>query len=229
MLLCAIQKVFNLILDAIFPKTCFGCAGQGSYFCVVCITTTPRQIKQRCIVCQKPSLLGLTHPKCSNTITPDKLTTIFNYNTFPIKNLIIAGKYQFVREIFIIFAQILCNEIKLENNFIVCDIPLSNKRRRWRGFNQTTIMAQKFAQAKAVGYLSLLVRKKNTRVQKDLSKPHRALNLRNAFQIQPAITLSEQVIIFDDVITTGTTFLEATKVLKKAGVKYVWCIAIAQD
>ena len=224
-----ITKLLSLILDSIFPKACFGCDSTGSYFCDECIKTTPRQNTQRCIVCQKLSLAGLTHPKCKNTITPDQLITIFNYNQRPIKQLIIAGKYRFVKDIFILFGNILATELNIDRSFTICEIPLSRGRQNWRGFNQTKILAEQLSRLKSIECLELLNRHKHTRVQKDLSKQEREFNLRNAFSINKQAMIPDRVIVIDDVTTSGTTFLEAAKALKRAGAKFVWCIAIAQD
>lgn len=198
----------------------------GSYFCSDCQMQTLRQITQRCICCQKPSLQGFTHPKCFGKYKPDRLVSMYDYRTFPIANLLISGKYQFIPEIYLILGTSFTEFLLKENltDFTVCVIPLSKKRERWRGFNQSGLLACQLP----IPIQPLLMRSKHTKTQKDLNKLQRSKNLKNAFTFC-GDSVPEKVILIDDVVTTGTTLLEATSVLKHAGIKEVWCLAIAQD
>lgn len=227
-----LQQTGSTLLDLIFPKFCLGCRRLGTYFCKDCRINAPYQLTQRCIVCQKPALAGFTHPKCISKNKPDRLVTLYDYKTRPIAELIVAGKYQFVKEIFILlgtsFAEFLQSSVLPINNFEVTSIPLSKRRQRWRGFNQAEIIANTISQTYGLPQAQLLTRVKHTKIQKDLNKSQRLRNLKNAFEFNHT-SVPERVILIDDVVTTGTTFLEATVVLKRAGVKQVWCLAIAQD
>ncbi len=223
-----LKQTGNFLLDLVFPKFCFGCKQIGTYFCSECVTKTPLQLMQRCIVCQKPALEGFTHPKCTGKYKPDRLFSLYDYRTKPVAELIITGKYQFIPEIYQLlgtrFSEFLLKSPIGFREFVVCSIPLSKKRLRWRGFNQSEILAAMFP----VQAANLLMRTKHTQTQKDLNKLQRLSNLKNAFQFTSE-TIPEKVILIDDVVTTGTTFLEATSILKHSGVKQVWCFAVAQD
>lgn len=223
-----LEQSGSILLDLVFPKTCLGCWKIGSYFCGGCASEVPLQMIQRCIVCQKPALEGFTHPKCAGKHKPDRLFSLYNYQSRPISNLIITGKYHFIPEIYQLlgtrFAEFLLNSPISINEFVVCPIPLSKQRERWRSFNQSNILAEQLSITK----LNLLARSKNTKTQKELNKLQRLHNLKNAFQFI-GDQIPEKVILIDDVVTTGATFLEATAMLKQAGVRQVWCFAIAQD
>ncbi len=201
----------------------------GTYFCNACIARTPLQKELRCIVCQKPSLNGFTHPKCKTKFTPDKLTTLYNYQSFPIARLIISGKYNFIQEVFSIFGTLLATNISFNHTFTFVPIPLSQKRKRWRGFNQSHVIVQKITDLGDYKSSNVLIRTKHTLTQKDLQKQQRLQNIKNAFEVDHLIDIPEMVVLIDDVTTTGSTLIEATHTLKLAGVTYVWCIAIAQD
>lgn len=232
-MLSVFKFLFNAILEAVFPKVCFSCASSGSYFCNECIYATHKQDFQKCIMCQKPSLQGLTHPKCKTPYSPDRLISIYNYNTLPIKQLIISGKYQFVKDIFVVFGNIISNEIKSIdkiNEYIICPLPLHIKRKRWRGFNQSEVLAKTISANLNISLNHSLVRNKATKVQKDLSKIARAKNVFNAFSVEQSENIkNKNIILIDDVTTTGMTLRAASKVLKRSGAKYIWCITIAQD
>jgi competence protein ComFC len=76
----------------------------------------------------------------------------------------------------------------------------------------------------------LLQRIKNTKTQKDLTRAERFTNIARSFTLADgqAIT-NKNIILIDDVITTGATLLEAVKVLKSAGASQVWCLTLARD
>lgn len=219
--------MITFLLDLLFPKFCFRCENYGSYFCAECIWLTPRLLIQLCVVCQKPSLAGLTHPKCVGKFLPDRLTVLYDYHTYPIANLIVQGKYNFVPDIFKGLGRLLASELICPPDFTVIAVPLSIKRKRWRGFNQTEIIAKVFAETHQLAYCDSLKRIKNTKTQKDLSKSARLKNMSAAFLFEGKAP--EKILLIDDVATTGATLLSATKALKQAGAKYVWCVAIAQD
>src|SRR6478672_4409644 len=113
------------------------------------------------------------------------------------------------------------------SNFVVCAIPLHTTRMRWRGFNQSEIAARIFCQGLNIPYCPLLTRTKNTKTQKNLDASSRKANMANAFVC--SYQSPPNVILIDDVCTTGQTFLEATASLKQAGAHRVWCISIAKD
>lgn len=107
----------------------------------------------------------------------------------------------------------------------IIPIPLHPQRRRERGFNQAAEIAAHFQRALSIPLdLKSLTRPISTKAQSSLDFNERRKNIRNAFVYDgPAY---EHVILFDDVITTGTTIREATRILKKAGIKKVsiWTI-----
>jgi competence protein ComFC len=76
----------------------------------------------------------------------------------------------------------------------------------------------------------LLIKKKSTTSQVELSVGERKQNLSGVFSISPNILISQypNIILFDDVFTTGSTLKEATNVLKRFGVKQVWGMTLAR-
>ena len=71
---------------------------------------------------------------------------------------------------------------------------------------------------------------KNTKTQSTLVATERVENIKNAFKIiDNNIVENKNVILFDDIITTGVTVNEISKILKKAGAKKVLVLIIAKD
>lgn len=219
--------------DLIFPEQCFSCEAWGNFICYNCSQTLKSQLHQRCIVCQKPSLGGWTHPKCKTKFTVDRLITIFDYHDQTISRLIIMAKLALVPEIFSELAHGGCNRLIIQSSdlqqFVLCPIPQTRSKARWRGFNQSELIAKKISHRFNLAIDKLLVKSRITRQQKELNRTQRYLNLQNAFLVTQSEYIPQQIILIDDITTTGSTFIEAAKVLKKAGAKTVWCLAIAQD
>ena len=104
-------------------------------------------------------------------------------------------------------------------------IPLHPKRLKERGFNQSNIIARQLSKALGIPQTSALTRVKDTPHQIGLSEKQRKSNLNNAFRLEQ--NLPQHIALVDDVVTTGSTITEATKLCLKQGVKQVdvWCLA----
>ena len=102
-------------------------------------------------------------------------------------------------------------------------VPLHNARERERGYNQSKILAEEISELTFLPLLDkVLIRKKNTRDQTNLNAEERERNVRGAFVVRDNIELKgKKVILVDDVMTTGATLKECSRVLKEAGVKEV--------
>lgn len=227
------SNLSSYILDIFFPKQCLNCGAWGKYICGNCQDNLLLTDFQRCIVCQKNSLHGFTHPKCQNSLTPERLISIFRYQDKLISKLINSAKLAMVAEIFNELAEIAVQHFTIANSsykyFTLCPIPLQKKKQRFRGFNQSEIICQVIAQKLNLAIDKVLFKQKATKQQKLLGKDERHTNIQNSFKIIIPQSLPDKIILIDDIVTTGSTLLEATKVLKRAGVKEVWCLALAQD
>ena len=231
-LLADVKKLF---LETLFPITCFSCNKEGVFLCAACQPKL-KSAHQVCIACKKPSLAGLTHPKCLSPLMADQFISFFDYRDNLVSKLIIRGKYYFIPDIFKLFAEMLVPKLQTEfpllvnKNTALVPIPLHKWRQRWRGFNQAQILCQTLGGKLEMGTENLLERRRFTRTQKDLKKEERQKNTANAFRLSPNARLAlTQVILVDDVATTGATLLEAVKVLKRNGAEKVTCLTIARD
>ena len=111
----------------------------------------------------------------------------------------------------------------------VLPIPLSAQRLAQRGFNQAWLLAQKLSPTKAD--VGLLLRTRHTPAQSSLPRAERLSNLVGAFAIEPlraAQVQGRQVVLVDDVMTSGASLHTAAKVLKLAGAAQVSAIVLAR-
>lgn len=190
-------------------------------------------VEQRCIVCQLPSRYGFTHEYCHTNDSPDRLTTIFDYRDKLVSKIINTTKLALVSELVTELSLVAVNKIGVENmeinNFVLCPIPMTRLKRRFRGFNQSELITKVFAQELNLPIDPLVAKSRSTKQQKVLNKEQRQKNLQSSFKILYPESIPSNVILIDDVSTTGSTFIEVAKTLKTAGVKNVWCLALAQD
>jgi ComF family protein len=229
--------ISGLVFDTLFPIYCLSCKSQASeYYCADCVKKLSLVLAQACLVCRKPSLAGFTHPGCRNSITPNLSFNLYDYHDKNISKGIILGKYKFITKIYKQLGIELALTIKQQFDFILNDIdyivpiPLARLRQRWRGFNQAEILAEKLSLVSEIQIMKLLLRKKNTKTQKDLPQEARFKNMRGAFGIAPNIEINgKNIILIDDVCTTGATLRQAVKTLKQAGANKVNCITLAAD
>ncbi len=122
--------------------------------------------------------------------------------------------------------------LKLDfEKFIVTPMPLSKKRFRKRGFNQSELIANIFSEKMRLPVCSsALARVKHTQPQAEMPDwDQRGENIAGAFAvIDPAQIAGKNIILIDDVSTSGSTLAEAAKVLKKAGARTIIGLVIAK-
>lgn len=117
----------------------------------------------------------------------------------------------------------------LLNAHFLIPIPLSIERLAQRGFNQSQILAQHLSPQKT--QFQTLLRLKNTAPQSTLKRSQRLTNLTGAFAVAPlkaASLRSKNILLIDDVVTSGATLNFAARVLKQAGASHVGALVLAK-
>jgi ComF family protein len=106
--------------------------------------------------------------------------------------------------------------------------PLHSARERLRGYNQAERLARVVGRELGIRVRTDLIRRvKHTRPQVGLDGDERRGNLDGAFEANESVVKGLAILLIDDVSTTGTTFRECAKVLKKGGAKAVYCLGLA--
>lgn len=118
--------------------------------------------------------------------------------------------------------------LNFSDNLIV-PVPLAKRRLRWRGFNQAELLARQVAEKYKLELdRGSLVRIKHKKPQAKLSEIRRLENVKECFSWQGGDLNKRNVILLDDVVTTGATLNECAKVLKAAGAGQVWGLVVAK-
>jgi competence protein ComFC len=226
-------------LDYIFPKRCVGCGRIGRYICNTCrkliIPVAPNECV--CPVCDRRALAGITHPRCRGRYAPDGLTSFFYYNTVT-REAIRTIKYRFVRDVaseFVDLIPLSAYEIRSlvgATKTALVPIPLHTSRLRYRGFNQSETLGDLIAKRLSIPIRNdLLLRIKVTTPQVEKrNREKRLQNIHNVFSISSDFIASQyrNILLFDDVFTTGATMRAAAGVLKRHGVQFVWGVTMAR-
>ncbi len=113
-------------------------------------------------------------------------------------------------------------------NTLIMPVPLSKRRLKWRGFNQAEIIAEIVAKEFDLELENTnLKRTKNTKPQAKLNEIERRSNLLNCFEWVGGNLNGRDIILIDDVATTGSTLNECAKVLKQASASEIWGLVVA--
>ena len=216
-----------MFVNFLFPKRCLGCGKNGKYFCSSCI----KKIKPL-----EPQIY-------SGIDAIDGLFCIFPYQGI-IRKAILKLKYNFVSDLANEFNDLAARLLKLpifdcSDCLTLIPIPLHWHRKNWRGFNQVEILGKRFTQRLKINFSpDLLVRVRATKPQARLkgkqAKQKRKENVKDAFRINPKYSLNilisqyPNILLFDDVWTTGATMKECARVLKNAGAKKVFGLTLTR-
>ncbi|MCX8008919.1 MAG: ComF family protein [Patescibacteria group bacterium] len=223
------------LLDLIFPKFCVGCGEIGSYICPSCKKTIEPIVDTICPMCDRQTIHGQTHISCKKSHSMDGLISCFRYKGV-IQKLIKRIKYQFVSDCMKDLVGLCVQYINFLDTYsflqdaTVVPIPLHPTRLRYRGFNQAAVFGKALAHVCNLSFTdALLRRKRSSRPQVEMkTKKERIKNINDMFEVCEKTSIPSVVLLVDDVFTTGATMRDATKALKRCGVKTVWGFTIAR-
>ena len=228
------------ILDFIFPKRCVNCKKYGSYLCQNCFIYLSFDVKNLCLLCDKPTFNSLTHPMCKRKHSIDGCFSALTYNKTTQK-LIYNFKYKpYLKDLTAVLSDLFYesiiqneyfnNELK-KSGWVFSPIPLSSSKLKKRGYNQSEILAKELSKKFNFPVQNVLKRVRETKTQVGLSNIDRKLNIKGVFDLnnQKSIIKNKNVFLVDDVVTTGSTLNEAANVLKRNGAKRVIGLTLARD
>lgn len=216
------------LIEALLPTRCIRCGVEGTAWCQSCQTIDPvPAVGALCPVCHDRKF-GVCVP-CRTSSALDSLVALYRYehdNT--IGQLIRDFKYQHAESLVKLWqATVVLGDTKY-GSAVVIPVPLFSRRERERGYNQSALIGQVLANNCGFSINKTgLVRIVDTSPQADLDRPKRLTNVANAFAWQSAERAPHEVLLVDDIFTTGATMQTCARVLKEAGSKIVHGFTIA--
>lgn len=110
----------------------------------------------------------------------------------------------------------------------ILPVPISKKRRRKRGYNQSEIIAKELGRLCNLPVdTTSVIRKKETSPQKELGQKERKKNLENAFVLKASWKSCQNILIIDDIYTTGNTIQSLARAIKENGNHKIWFFTIS--
>lgn len=232
-----VREWIKTLIDWSFPRRCPVCHRPphppGYRICRDCMQKLSFVRGGICLKCGK-SLFDRGDAICSDCRNLPKSFeygfALLNYNEAA-SEAMSALKYRNKREYIEIFADLIVlrygEEIKKMEADALIPVPLHRSRQRKRGFNQSALLAKRIGEALEIPVeCGFLQRKKKTRAQKELDPKARLKNLSEAFTCEKLPTDLENLIIIDDIYTTGSTIEACTLALKAAGARKVYYLAV---
>ena len=231
------RRAFEAISDLIFPRRCAVCdrpvdrLGQG--VCLKCKSQIQDIQAPFCMKCGKQ----LNEPQqeyCNDCLIRKHFylqgKALYDYGSMA--DSIFRFKYMGRQEYAGFYGKELYDRYGFWLHAVRPDalvpVPIHASRKRKRGYNQAELLAVELSKHSGIPVNSkLIIRKKKTKPQKDLTIQERQNNLKKAFKIcQNDVKLST-IVIIDDIYTTGSTIDDMAKLLMASGIQKVYYVALA--
>jgi ComF family protein len=226
-----VKRYFNDLLNFLFPE-----------LCVICSRTLVAQEQEICLHCINDLPLTYFHLDNENPISKIfwgrkdvvMATAMYHYGKGnKIQKYLHALKYQnhpyLGKKAGLVYGNVLKNNLEISQCDFIIAVPLHDLKLKVRGYNQSQVFAEGLSESLEIPILNnVLNRIKNTATQTKKTKEERAKNVKGVFEIKNSDALKgKNIILVDDVVTTGATLEECCAELNKIeGLKiYILCIA----
>jgi len=218
------------LLDLCFPPTCAACreprSSSGGPFCLSCA----RALEPVPPGCQRCGLPGPDRMCGACRTSPPAFDALHAAGLFggPLADAIHAFKYQDRPALARTLGAWLADQVGIPVGAAIVSVPLGSHRRRARGYDQAALLARALARC-ARGRLRRrwLQRVRETAPQVGKSREERARNVTGAFHASADVAGMDLVLV-DDVVTTGATVRACAEALKSAGARSVTVVSLAR-
>jgi len=230
--------MFKFLKDLVAPKKCYSCNKEWHFLCEKCLSNMSNY-EPICYLCKGRSEHFNVHESCKDNVYYDKVIILSHYKNEKISKLIKDLKFYKKKDIAEDFWYYL-SELFFENviyknvdNFIIIYPPMwfFKKIKRW--YNHSEIISKYISKKTNIKLWNWYIKKiKTTWQQSKLKRQERIVNLKDSFKINNSYMDKidkKTFIIVDDVISTGSTINEISKILKANWAKKVIWLIVASD
>ncbi|QEK38928.1 ComF family protein [Candidatus Nesciobacter abundans] len=229
------------IVDIINPKYCYSCSNevQEDGLCNSCWKEITFIHNPSCIRCSNPfpheiSEFALCASCINKEFNLDKIKSAMKYDSFS-KKIIMLYKNHNATYMAKFFAKILvsCGKPLLDRTDIIVTVPIHFWKMVWRGYNQTSLIAKHVSDISNKTFLKTgILKTKFTQSQSNYNQLQRQKNIKDTFEvngIHKQEIKGKNILIIDDMITTGATMEECARILKLSGAKKIFGLTIAKS
>jgi len=227
------DKLVELVVDSFFPRRCVGCGRLGGFFCPECLGKLSRLLPPLCPKCGRPQASGIVCPNCWQIQTEiDGIRSLFRFDDI-IRKAIHQLKYRNLKAISPCLAELLADYLisnPLPGEALIC-VPLHPRRLRERGYNQSNLLARRLSERIDLPVIeNCLIRVTQTQPQvRAADVEERRRNVADAFMCRDERVNGRQIILVDDVCTSGATLESCAVALKNKGATSVWGLTLARE
>lgn len=239
------MAMLHALLDLLLPPVCLACderidpRDKARFVCPRCksrLRAVPAPSCPRCGASRRQTgrTAGESCPECQTWPETLRYARASCLLFPPADHLVHQLKYSGWRRLAEPMAERMAN-LPLPSECADCrmciPVPTSRRRIRERGYNQAGLLAAAFARATGRELVPALVRSAASTSQTGLQPVKRRANVAGAFRLDPVLARrlgNAHVILIDDVLTTGATAVECTRVLETGGIRFVTLITFAR-
>ena len=234
------NKILQNFKEVIFPVHCIKCNREGQWWCKLCRTKNDPAPIYLCPVCRQQSDGGKCCDRCRAGASLDGAIAMSLYEEdYSVGILIRQFKYNYASDLASLWTEFVAerwSQVQLGligGALTVVPIPLHPRRLRERGYNQAEILARIiYSQIKKDNdscqlETQALRRTRYTMAQARLNRSERLVNLKNAF-VWSGVSAPKNILLIDDVLTTGATMQECARVLRASGAEQIWALTLAR-
>lgn len=228
-----VAKLKGRIVDFLFPRWCVGCGKEGEFICPSCRRSLPRVMPPLCPRCGKPRPSGTLCSTCvSWQAEIDGIRSPFRFDGV-MRQAIHQLKYRNLRALAEPLAKLL-NDYLATNPIpgeVLVPVPLHQKRLRERGYNQSSLLAKELGKLTNLPVVDdCLIRQRHAPPQaRSATVKERRSNVAGAFVCRDHRLQDKQVLLIDDVSTSGATLDAGAAALKATGATSVWGLVLARE
>lgn len=231
-----IKKALRAVGEFCFPSdvTCDSCSNEliaktRYNLCAACSEIMPFVGEKHCLVCGTE-----LHDEADYCIRCQNTESLFKINRSPLiyeglaAKMVLDLKFYGKKFLAKTLAKMMC-DCFISNNMqadILLAVPMTKKELKARGFNQSVLLMNEIAERLKIESSGALLKTRETKTQKNLTAKERAENLDGAFLALPSVK-DKNVLLIDDVFTTGSTANACAKALLKARAKSVEVLTAA--
>ncbi|MDP2719842.1 MAG: ComF family protein [Dehalococcoidia bacterium] len=220
-------------IDLIFPRYCIGCGREGFFLCSPCGNSFPRLEEPLCKSCGRPvDYPGFCADCRKNSPAADEIRSPFVFDGLT-RTAIYRFKYRNMRTLAQPLAELMAGYIganALQSDVIV-PVPLHKHKLKVRGYNQAELLARELG--KLTGWAvaaDVLVRLSDAVPQARTSRAEeRYRNVKDAFACKDDSLRDKNILLIDDVCTTGATVNACAAVLKNLPAAAVRVLTVARE
>ncbi len=228
-----VNKLKRMAIDLLFPQRCVGCGREGDYICRVCRQSLLPIASPVCPRCGRSQAGGVLCPDCNYwQAAIDGIRSPFIFDGV-IRRAIHELKYRNLRAIAVPLAKLLHDYLTTNPvpGEVLVPVPLHQRRWRERGYNQSSLLSQELGNLTGLPMVGdCLVRQQYALPQARTSNVgERQRNVAGAFTCRDWSLRGKQVLLIDDVSTSGATLNACAGALKSAGAASVWGLVMAEE